>query len=118
MKQAFALFLVLLLTVGCASEPISTGFDEPPFFAFSRKVPSGAWEVQVDAMHPGNWSCKGPLRGRAADSFDLPPQTLDLTCVNGPTGGQANYVPRGQGLRFADFAFQLDNGLRGATVFK
>ena len=109
-----------LLLMACATSDETDGTPveiSPPFSASTRIIPGEQWELQIDGTEGGNWSCKGILEGTDADSFDLPVQTVDLICVNGPETGVADYAPRTE-ARFTDLSFRLNNGFVGSTILK
>lgn len=111
---------VLLIPLGlmaCASEDAMVEQRVVPFSASTYLIPSGEWELRIDGIDGANWSCKGRLDGMSQDSFDLPVQTVHLTCVNGPVSGVARYAPLGD-VRFTDFSFTLDNGFVGEIILK
>lgn len=111
------LLLAPLALMACEPNDPSMVGSNPPFYAYSKKLPNGTWEMQIDGMYPSSWSCKGLMRGTAEDSFDLPAQTIPLTCVEGPTSGIADFRPI-SGSRFAEFQYRLNNGLSGKTTFR
>ena len=111
--------ILLLPLILMACQPDSDLVEEisPPFSASTKTIPSGEWELQINGTDGGTWGCKGFLEGDSRDSFELPAQSVDLICVNGPTTGVAEYAPR-DNVRFTDLSFRLDNGYVGTTILR
>lgn len=107
---------VMVLLAGCQMNAGNMD-SNTPFFSTTNKLPDGRWELRVDGMYPAVFGCKGAIKGRAEDPFDLPDQTVLLDCVNGPSKGTAQ-MNRIEGQRFTEMSFSLDNGLFGKTVLK
>lgn len=106
--------IILVLASLAANAATGGPWNNPAFYASTFRLPDGGWEITVSAMVPHRWVCKGRLHGQSEDMFNLPAQTVAVTCVNGPAAGQITLIPDAQ-TRFAKFQYRLDNGHRGST---
>lgn len=111
------IILAAPLMLAIAAPLNAAGFKNVPFYAWTKLLPNGSWQVQIDGQYPRNWACKGAMQGSGKDWTALPAQNIALHCINGPSSGRATFVPIG-GVGFAKFQYQLDNGYQGKATLK
>lgn len=62
-----------------------------PYNVFTKQAANGVWEVVV--LGTSGWGCKGVIKGKASDLYDLPAQTVPLACHGGIDGGSIKLTP-------------------------